>query len=539
MTDTSSSSATSSPTALSLSLHSYVQVLKRRRWLILWITVLASVLAALPALLEEPTYKSTAQVRISTLDQEGVFNTDSSVTAPNERFIVQLNEMETIRSKATRTVVEDRFADEVPDFEDPEVEQVGFTEIVEITITADDPATAADVANTYAEVFVEDRRTRSVEDLVAKIDELRQQSTEASREIESIAGQLANTALSANEVANLQVRQSTLISQVLDFNGRADELSVEAALRGRGTELVEAAELEMDPIRASAAQNAGIGLTIGLLLALAVAVVVDTVQDRINSGDDLAEVRPSLPVLASAPHFNPTDLEEPSGFALREAYRYLRTGLRVRGLSRPLRSVLITSSVGGEGKTTASVQLAKAMTETGDRVVLVDCDLRRPAIHEHFKLPNDRGVSSLVMGDDSLADVIHFVNDNLAVITAGPSVQNPTEILSSEQFAKVLTAVVEQSEFTIIDSPPVLPVADALIAGQLVDGVLVVCRIGEVRRRQVRDLFNRLDSSELNVVGMVANDTSEDTPYGYYDPERTRSEPREPAAASTGPTTEA
>src|SRR5690606_17146816 len=126
-----------------------------------------------------------------------------------------------IRSKATRTVVEDRFADEVPDFEDPEVEQVGFTEIVEITITADDPATAADVANTYAEVFVEDRRTRSVEDLVAKIDELRQQSTEASREIESIAGQLANTALSANEVANLQVRQSTLISQVLDFNGRA------------------------------------------------------------------------------------------------------------------------------------------------------------------------------------------------------------------------------------------------------------------------------------------------------------------------------
>ncbi|MGH9275787.1 MAG: polysaccharide biosynthesis tyrosine autokinase [Acidimicrobiales bacterium] len=511
---------TISPSMLSLSLQSYLHMLRRRRWLILGITILAGVLAALPAVLANASYSSTAQVRISTLDEEGVFRTDPSVNElPNDRVIVQLNEIEIIKSKSTRSAVEAQFLDGVPEFEDPEVDLVLYTEIVDIKIKADDPATAADVANTYANVYVEDRRSRSVQALVDKIDELRQQSSDASREIESISTQLAEPNLPPNQVTNLQVRQQTLISQVLDFDARADELSVEAALRGRGTEVVTAAELEMDPIKPSATQNGSVGLIIGLLLAMAIAVVVDTVQDRINSSDDLADVRPDLPVLASAPRFNPDALDDPSGFALREAFRYLRTGLRVRALNSPLRSILITSAISEEGKTTAAVHLAKAMAETADRVVLVDCDLRRSSLHKHFGLTNERGLTSVVVGDDSLTDVIHFIDDNLAVITAGPTVQNPTEVLSSEQFARVLDALVEQSDLTILDSPPVLPVADALIAGQHVDGIVAVCRIGAVRRRQVREMFSRLDASELEVIGMVANDSVTESPYTYYGPD--------------------
>lgn len=507
------------PSMLSLSLQSYLHMLRRRKWLILAVTVLAGVLAALPAVLADAMYSSTAQVRISTLDEEGVFTDDANLNRlPNDRFVVQLNEMEIIRSKSTRSAVEALFLEDVPDFEDPEVTQVLYTEIVDIKIKAEDPATAADVANTYANVFVEDRRNRSVEDLVAKIDELRQQSSDASREIDSISTQLAQPDLPPNQVTNLQVRQQTLISQVLDFNARADELAVESALRGRGTEVVTAAELEMDPIRPSATQNGAIGVIIGLLLALAIAVVVDTVQDRINSSEELAEVRPHVPVLASAPRFNPGDLNDASGFAVREAFRYLRTGLRVRALSSPLRSILITSATGEEGKTTAAVQLAQAMAETADRVVLIDCDLRRPGLHKHFGLANDRGLTSVIVGDDALADVIHFIDENLAVITAGPGVQNPTEVLSSEQFARVLDAVVAQADLTILDSPPVLPVADAMIAGQHVDGVVAVCRVGAVRRRQVREMFNRLDASEIDVIGTVANDTVSEPSYGYYEP---------------------
>jgi capsular exopolysaccharide synthesis family protein len=531
---TTTSSPVSSPSVLSLSLQSYLQMLRRRRLLILGIALLTAALAALPAALEDPVYSSTAQVRISTLDEEGVFRTNANLNQlPNDRFIVQLNEMEVIRSRSMRSAVEAQLLDGVPEFENPEVEQVLYTEIVEITITADDPATAADVANTYASVFVEDRRNRSVETLNEKVDELRQQSASASREIDSLSAELARPDLSPADSTNLQLRQQALVSQVLDFNARADELSVEAALRGRGTEVVAAAELEMNPIRPSATQNAAVGLVIGLLLALAIAVVVDTVQDRINSSDDLAEVRPDLPVLATAPRFHPEDLDDASGFAVREAFRYLRTGLRVRALSSPLRSILITSAIGEEGKTTAAVQLAKAMAETADRVVLLDCDLRRPSLHTHFGLSNDRGLTSVVVGDASLADVIHFIDDNLAVITAGPPVQNPTEVLSSEQFALVLDAVVAQADLAILDSPPVLPVADALIAGQLVDGVVTVCRIGQVRRRQVREMFNRLDASELDVIGTVANDAVTDAAYSYYGPDPEATSPKATTASAS------
>lgn len=518
---------TTSPATLSLSLRSYLQVLRRRRWLILGLTLIAGLLAALPAVLAEPVYESTAKVRISTLDDEGVFDTDANeVTSPNERFIVQLNEIEIIRSKSMRTAVEAQFIDGVPDFEHPEVEQVGFTEIVDISVTADDPATAADVANAYAEVFVEDRRNRSVETLNVKVDELRQQSADASREIDSIGAQLAAPDLAPGQRTRLELRQTTLVAQVIDFDSRADELAVEAALRGRGTEVVEAAELEMDPIRPSIAQGALIGLVIGGLLALAIAVVADTIQDRINSAEELAELRPDVPVLASVPRFDERD--EALAFAAREAFRYLRTGLRVRALSAPLRSILVTSAIGGEGKTTSCVHLARALAETSERVVLVDCDLRRPTLHRHFGLSNERGLSSVVVGDDALGDVIHFVDDNLAVVTAGPAVQNPTEVLSSEPFARLLEAITAQADFTLLDTPPTLPVADSLIASQLVDGVLAVCRMGEVRRRQLSEMTARLESADVRLLGYVANGTDVEAPYGYYDPERRAA----PAAAT-------
>ncbi len=514
--------AISSPTSTSsLSLRTYLLVIRRQKRLIVVVMLLTAVLAALPALLADPVYGSTAQVRISTLDQEGVFDTDNpGGRLPNDQFIDLANEMEVIRSKSLRSAVEAQFPEAVPEFEDPVVTQIGFSEIVELRVTAGDPDVAADVANTYADVFVEDRRNRSVEALVAKADELVTQSSDATEELDAITARLTAGDVPASEVANLQVRQATLSSQIQDYNRRADELSVEAALRGRGTEVIEPAELELDPVSSGPVQGAVLGLTLGALLGLAIAVVADLVQDRLGSKEDLAEVRPDIPVLAAVPHGAPEGSNGATGFATQEAYRYLRTGLRVFGLNATLRSVLVTSAVGGEGKTTTAANLAIAMAEAGDRVVLVDCDLRRPELHRRFGLSNARGLTSVVVGDTTVDEVTWFVRDNLAVITAGPGVQNPTEVLGSAQFADVLQAIVEQAEFTILDSPPVLPVADAVIAGQVADGVIVVSRIGAVRRRSIRELLARLGDARIPVVGFVANDTDDPAHNGYYDPER-------------------
>lgn len=501
-----------------LTLRNYVQVLRRRRGLIIAVALLSSVLAALPTILATPVYSSEADVRVSTLNQEGIFNADSSSTPlPADRAIELATEIENLTSAPTRAAVEARFPDGPPEFEAPIVTQVGFSEIVTIKIHAGDPAVAADVANMYADVFIEDRLDRSVEALLAKTDELKEQSAQAKAELDSIAQQQLDPTLTLGQNSNLQVRQSTLIAQVQDYDRRADELGVEAALRGRGTELNSPAVLELDPIASSPLRSGLVGLVLGLLLGLSLAIVVDTIQDKLASREDLAEVRPSLPVLASVPHTDFQSLTSAEGFAAREAFRYLRTGLRVYGLNSSLRSILVTSAVGAEGKSTTAANLAMVMAETGDRVVLVDCDLRRPTLADRFGITDERGLSSVVIGDSTLEEITHFVHDNLAVVTAGPPVQNPTEVLGSEPFAHVLRSILAQSDFMILDSPPVLPVADALIAGQLVDGALVVSRIGEVRRRAVREALDRLGEAGVDIVGLVANDTlSDEAGYGDY-----------------------
>lgn len=507
----------SAPPSPSLSLQTYLQVVGRQRRVIIIVTLLTAAFATLPAVLDEPVYSSSARVQVSSLADEGVFNDDGASQLPTDRARELLTEIELMLSGPMRSRVTEQF-DEVPIFEDPKVVQVGFSEIVEITITASDPDTAADVANAYAEVFVKDRHERSVEALIRKSDELRDQSAKAAAELDSINQQLADPELPPASTATLQIRQGNLVAQVQDYNRRADEMDVEAELRGQGTQVVSPAELQLDPITASVPSAAVLGLTLGFLLGLTIAVVTDTVQDRVGNRDDLAGVRPDTPVLASVPHANIGTSPGAGGFAVQEAYRYLRTGVRVFALNRTLRSVLITSATPNEGKTTTAANLARAMAEAGDRVVLVDCDLRRPALHEWFDLSNERGLTSLVVGDASLADSINFVDDNLAVVTSGPPVQNPTEMLGSEEFARVLRAIVAQADFTVVDSPPVLPVADALIAGQHVDGVIGVCRMGRVRRRSVRELINRMDEAAITVVGLVANDSRDDASYDEYGP---------------------
>ncbi|MFP5257301.1 MAG: polysaccharide biosynthesis tyrosine autokinase [Acidimicrobiia bacterium] len=514
---------TTTPTT-SLSLQSYLHVLRRQRRIVITVALLTTVLSILPALLADPVYASTASVRIAPLDSEGIFQGDNeSANLPTDRARDLLTEIEILRSSPMRSAVLARLPFEVPDFGEPEVTQVGFSEIVEIRITAGDPATAADVANAYAEVFVEDRRTRSAEALLAKVEELRTQSAEATAELEQIAARLAAPGISPGDAASLQTRQANLQSQVQEYDRRADEFAVEAELRGRGTQLISPAPLELDPIRSSPITAAVVGLVLGTLLGITIAVVVDTVQDRVGSRDELAEVRAGTPVLAAVPH---TDFGAGGGtpsFAAQEAYRYLRTGIRVFGLNSSLRSIVVTSAVSAEGKTTTAVNLARTMADAGDRVLLVDCDLRRPDLHERFGLSNEVGLTSVVFGDATVADATHFVTDALAVIPAGPGVENPVEMLGSEAFAEVLGALVDQADFTILDSPPVLPVADALLAGRQVDGAVVVGRVGGVRRRAVLEALQRLEEAGIAVVGLIANDTDEPGSEEYYGPTEGRS----------------
>lgn len=496
-------------------LRAYASVLVRHRLAVIGTTIAVLLVGLVPALLADETYASTASVRVRPETAGSPFSDTDEPNAQN-RSRELVTDVEVIQSDRLRDLVGERVDG---DFGTAEATLVGFSEVIEITVSAGDPDLAAAAANAYAEVYVSERQRRAVETLVDQSEELRRRADDAATEMAAIDAQLGAPGTDPVTAENLRVRRASLADQVLDFSARADELEVEAALREGGTEIVNPAKPEPDPVSPDPLRSALMAGVLGLLAGIGVAVVLDVVQDRISSPDDLVVLDPSLPVLTAVPHLarppqRPVDLD-PRG---REAFRYLRASLHFRSLDRPIQSLLVASAVAEEGKTTTAVNLAVACAEAGARVVLVDADLRRPSVHQCFDLELEPGLTDVLAGRVTFADAITYVEPNLAVLPAGASAAGSHELLERPAFAQLLQAAAKKSDLVVVDAPPVLQAADALVAARAIDAALVVARVGQVRRREVRALLRRLRDARIPLIGFVANGGTAEVSYGEYAP---------------------
>jgi capsular exopolysaccharide synthesis family protein len=508
-------STPASPT-IETRLRDYLQVLGRHRWVVLVVALGTFLLGTVPVLLTDPSYASTAELRVSSLQDESPF----TVLPDNAQNVSRelLSEVEVLESSGLRSLVQERLGDDGPAFEDVQATAVNYSEVVEVTVRSGSPADAADVANAYAEVFVEQRRQRSVSALTNQSTELRRRAEDAAEQIAELDRQLADPALDPATRESLSVDRAGLAAQQAEFGNRADELDVEAALREGGTQIVSPASMELSPVAPQPLRTALVSIVLGLLAGIAAAVVLEVLQDRLASADDLDGLDADIPVLASIPtHDTSGKGGGRSALIVAEAYRYLRTSLRFRGLQVPARSLLITSATAGEGKTTTAVKLASVLAEAGERVVLIDADIRRPSLHKQLGLPNEAGLTTVLQGQVPLGDALRYARPNLVVLTAGPPVLGAAEMVGQVAFAKVIAGLAEQCDHLLVDAPPVLPVADSLLAARSVDGVLVVARIGTVGRRPLRATVRRIRSAGHSVVGFVANGSPADsTFYGDY-----------------------
>lgn len=192
--------------------------------------------------------------------------------------------------------------------------------------------------------------------------------------------------------------------------------------------------------------------------------------------------------------------------AFAEAYRTLRTNIRYSTVNRELRTLMITSSAAGEGKTTTAANLALAMAQEGQRVLLIDGDLRHPSLHRFFSISNEVGLTDLLIRTQETGAVIRrFPKAGLDVITAGGLPPNPAELLGSERMGELLRQFHGEYDIVLLDSPPILPVTDGQLLSRLVDGVLLVLRAGEVRREHAKKAKHLLDHVGANVIGAVLN----------------------------------
>jgi capsular exopolysaccharide synthesis family protein len=292
---------------------------------------------------------------------------------------------------------------------------------------------------------------------------------------------------------------------------------------------VAPAEVPRSPASPDIPLNLLAGLVAGLLLGLAAAFVRDVLDNRVRDADVAAEIT-ALPVVGVIPARTrrtaatvvvETDPQSPHA----ETFRHLRTNLQFLGVpsrapggSRTdVQVVTVTSSLAAEGKSTVAANLAAALAETGVRVLLVDADLRRPALAALLGAEGSVGLTDVLIGRADAADVVQeWGSHGLRFLASGPVPPNPSELLASPAMSALLGQLRQEYEYVVLDTAPLLPVADATILSRLVDGTLVLANVTRVRRTHLADSLRSLEQVGGRVLGLVLNQVlRNDETYSY------------------------
>lgn len=307
-----------------------------------------------------------------------------------------------------------------------------------------------------------------------------------------------------------------------------EEARIAQAATISNIKIVDPAITPERPIKPNKKKNLLLGLLVSLMVATGLAFFHDYMDDTVKDGEEAKRLL-GWPLLGMIPHIQ-TGMEEgersdanlisrlkPKSAAA-EAFRALRTSLHFSSTRKQRKVILVTSSFPGEGKTTISANLAEIFAQTGARVLLIGCDLRRPTLHQIFNVPKTPGLTELLTGDCGKSDIIHRTGSNgLDFIGSGTIPPNPAELLGSEEMAAQLAELREEYDYIILDAPPTLAVSDTPILAACSDALVVLMEVGRVPAKVAARLREILNGVEVPVAGIVINDKAgRGEHYGYY-----------------------
>lgn len=256
--------------------------------------------------------------------------------------------------------------------------------------------------------------------------------------------------------------------------------------------------------------NLVLGVCLGLVAGLALALGRKALDSKVRGESDVLEVS-SSPILGgiafdSDASRKPLLTQAPQHSRRAESYRQLRTNLQFANISGHAKTVLVTSSLPGEGKSTTAINLAIALAQAGQSVCLVDADLRRPMVGEYLGLDATAGLTTALVGAADVNELLHvWGGDNLCVLTSGRIPPNPSELLGSEEMSGLIKALEQAFDIVIIDAPPLLPVTDAAVLAQHVGGVAVVVGAQRIKRQDLEKSLRALELVGANILGLVLN----------------------------------
>ena len=486
-------------------LRGYVHVLSRGHW---WVAACALVGLGISLALTFTAvkqYSATAQLLVqSTANVSGSTTPDQAGVTPTE---VQ-TELQLVTSAQVQQVVAKRLGSA------PAVSaaEVGQTDVIAVTAVSASPAGAALIANTYANAFVAWSTATASSNLSAAEKQLHGQISAISKQISGLH------AAGSAQAAALSNQQAVL-------KGQLAQLQVNGATASAGLQLVTPATAPSSPSSPKPSEEALLGVLAGLVAGIAAAFLRDSLDDKVTSGE-AAERALDAPVLATVPLAPPRRrkrrsvviaVSDPTSQPA-EAYRSLRTSLQFARQEEPLRTLLVTSPSAGDGKTSTAVNLGAAFAQAGFRVVIVSCDLRRPGLGQLFAPGDGAELSQVLNGLEPLERAVTEVPslDGVWTLSNRGPVPNPTELLSGPLMRSVIAELAQRFDIVLIDSPPVLPVADSMILAAYADAAIVVVATGQTRRAELRRTRDKLAQAGVQVIGAVLNKATAQDGYGYY-----------------------
>jgi capsular exopolysaccharide synthesis family protein len=391
-------------------------------------------------------------------------------------------------------------------------------EIVRINaeITENEKLIRQEVANEVSRIRTKYLLAKAEEDSISRA--LETQKLEALR-IEEVNQKLSDLQVVAN--TNQQIFET--------LQKKIKEADLSALIRSNNIRIVDKALKPGRPIRPTVASNILLAFIVGLLGGVALALLLEYLDDTLKTNEDIDRYL-KIPVLGVIPHMT-TDtgdpgerkplefipIREPTS-TVSEFYRTFRTNVLFLSRSKAENRLMIVSTGPGEGKTVTAINLAVTLSQIGQRTVLIDLDFRRPKLHTCFQTESRKGLTNVLVGELSLDEAITRSEiPNLDYLLAGSIPPNPAELMSSPELAAVLEELSKRYDRVVIDSSPIAPVTDAVIAAQIVHGVVLVVRAGKTHRKAVLFAHEQLKTVAAHVLGAVLNDVDiSKATYGSY-----------------------
>ncbi|MGP0030224.1 MAG: polysaccharide biosynthesis tyrosine autokinase [Acidimicrobiales bacterium] len=500
------------------SVREYVQSLRRRQWLILLVTLGCVGLSLAYSLLTTPVYQATANLLLtpqlsSTLLQANNSNVPLiTVDVPTSTQVIE--------SKSVQSYVEKT----IPNVPPVTVTEIGTTNVVQVSVESTDPKLAARAADAYAKGYIHLQQAQTVDTVNGAVQLLTNHLNSINAAIAPLQAQAARASTASStgldtQLQGLQEEAVTLQNEISNDEAAAYEST-------GGGQVVSTATVPTKPVKPKTAEYAILAGFLGLALGVGLALLLEFFDDGIRTKEELELVAAPYPVLALIPEI--VDWRDPHAQYLvsrsspnsipAEAYRSLRTSIQFLGLDRSIRTIQFTSPGAAEGKTTTLANVAVTIAQAGQRVVVVCCDLRRPRLHEFFNMSNQIGFTSVLLGEATLREALQPVPglEGLQILASGQIPPNPSELLSGARTAELLATLADYADIVLIDSPPVLPVTDAVVLAGQVDASVVVAAAGHSTQTQVARTLEILGRVEAPIAGTVLNRASESVTYTYY-----------------------